>query len=97
MAYSHYRTSSELSEVCSLAATLHERSGERRGYFELEDLEESAQLALDWKSLSQKVARHERLMSEDSREGREYRWRFRVFRELEKKCRLDFPFTGEKE
>lgn len=93
-AYSHYQTSRELSEVCSVSATLYGDYVDLEDLQNLEDyLKKKAQRGLD--SISQKVEKHQRLMSEDTREGREYRWRFRAFRELEKKCGREFPFTGE--
>lgn len=82
--YSHYRTSQELWEVCGLASSL------TRDHFDSEDLDKPHSF-LDTEALRRDVERHGRLMSEDSREGREYRWRYLALRNLEKRC-SDFEF-----
>jgi hypothetical protein len=75
--YSHFRTGAKFTEACTLFDAL------QQGYFETAT---PPNLSLDWEAIGKQATDHERLMAEDSREGREYRWRYRTKGDLEKIC-----------
>lgn len=82
--YSHYRTSSSFARACNLVGDL------KSGFVDIEAIAESPEsyqpAPFDVDALARELENHERLMSADTPEGREYRWRLFSERELEALC-----------
>ena len=66
--YSHRNTGKEFSDVCERIMVLEE------GYFDIESSQNYIATGIDTEAIVTKAQAHERLMKEDSPEGRAYRW-----------------------